>query len=42
MATGFRDFYKETNPGVMAALSPQLLEHRDFVYRECLELPVVF
>src|SRR5215472_10383910 len=42
MATGFRDFYSETNPAVTAALSPRLLEHRDFIYREYLELPMVF
>ena len=42
MATGFRDFYSETNPAVTAALSSRLLEHRDFIYREYLELPVVF
>ena len=42
MATGFRDFYSETNPAVTAALSPRLLEHREFIYREYLELPVVF
>lgn len=42
MATGFRAFYTETNPQVRAAVSPSLLEHRDFVYREYLELPVVF
>ncbi|HEY2485372.1 MAG TPA: hypothetical protein VGI36_09500 [Candidatus Binataceae bacterium] len=42
MATGFRDFYRETNPAVTAALSQGLLEHRDFIYREYLELPVVF
>ena len=37
-----RDFYSGTNPAVTAALSPRLLEHRDFIYREYLELPVVF
>lgn len=42
MATGFRAFYTETNPQVRAAVSPLLLEHRDFVYREYLELPIVF
>lgn len=42
MATGFRDFYSEKNPAVNAALSQQLLDHRDFIYREYLELPVVF
>lgn len=42
MATAFRDFYTNKDPVVAAALSPLLLEHRDFIYREYLELPVVF
>ena len=42
MATAFRSFYTEKNPVVTAALSPLLLEHRDAIYREYLELPVVF
>jgi len=42
MATGFRDFYSERDPGVMGALTNQLLAHRDFIYREYLELPIVF
>jgi glutathione S-transferase len=42
MASSFRRMYTETNPAVVAALSPSLLEHRDFIYREYLELPIVF
>jgi glutathione S-transferase len=42
MAASFRDMYTEKNPVVVAAISPSLLEHRDFIYREYLELPVVF
>ena len=42
MATGFRDFYSEPNQAVMAALTNQLLAHRDFIYRDYLELPIVF
>ncbi len=42
MATAFRAFYTEKNPVVTAAVSPLLLEHRDSIYREYLELPVVF
>ena len=42
MATAFRTFYTEKNPLVTSALSPLLLEHRDFIYREYLELPIVF
>jgi len=42
MATAFRSFYSETDGEIIAALSEPLLEHRDFIYREHLELPVVF
>jgi len=42
MASSFREMYTEKNPVVVAAISPSLLEHRDFIYREYLELPVVF
>jgi glutathione S-transferase len=42
MATAFRAFYTEKNPVVTEAVSPALLEHRDFIYREYLELPIVF
>jgi glutathione S-transferase len=42
MATAFRDFYTEKNPVVTSAVSPLLLEHRDFIYRQHLELPIVF
>jgi hypothetical protein len=42
MATAFREVYTEKNPRVQAALSPLLLEHRDFIYRQYLELPIVF
>jgi glutathione S-transferase len=42
MATAFRAFYTNKDPVVAAATSPLLLEHRDFIYREYLELPVVF
>ncbi|MBI3302469.1 MAG: hypothetical protein HYZ72_10405 [Deltaproteobacteria bacterium] len=42
MATAFRAFYTNANPVVVAATSPLLLEHRDFIYREYLELPIVF
>jgi glutathione S-transferase len=36
----FRAMFTATNPEVRAALSPALLAHRDFVYREHLVLPV--
>lgn len=42
MATAFRALYTNTDPIVAAATSPLLMEHRDFVYREYLELPIVF
>ena len=42
MATAFRAFYVTTEPVVVAALTPALLEHRDFMYQEYLELPIVF
>jgi glutathione S-transferase len=42
MAANFRDMYTEKNPSVIAAISPTLIEHRDFIYREYLEFPIVF
>ena len=42
MAANFRDMYTEKNPIVLEAISPALFEHRDFIYREYLELPIVF
>ena len=42
MATAFRAFYTNTDPVVQAAVTPLLMEHRNLVYREHLELPVVF
>jgi glutathione S-transferase len=42
MASNFRDFYTSRDTAVVAAMSPALVEHRDFIYREYLELPVVF
>jgi len=42
LATPFRHFYTEKNAVVTSAVSPLLLEHRDFIYRQYLELPIVF
>jgi glutathione S-transferase len=42
MASSFRETYTERNPVVVEATSPLLMEHRDFIYREYLELPIVF
>ena len=40
MPAGLRTVYELTDPALRAACSPELLAHRDFVYREHLELPV--
>jgi glutathione S-transferase len=42
MDSTFRDLYTEKNAVVRAAISPRLMEHRDFIYHQYLELPVVF
>ncbi|CAN0447820.1 unnamed protein product, partial [Phaeothamnion confervicola] len=44
MASAFRnpDTYGNDDPLIAAALSPALLAHRDFIYEQHLELPVVF
>ena len=40
MSPGFRATYTNTDPEIAAAASPILYEHRDFIYKEYLELPV--
>jgi glutathione S-transferase len=40
MPRGFRRMYECTDPEVTRACAPGLFEHRDFIYREYLELPV--
>jgi len=40
MSPGFRASYTTDDPTVVAAMNPILFEHRDFIYREYLELPV--
>jgi glutathione S-transferase len=40
MSPGFRRMYVCTDATVMAATSPRLLAHRDFIYHDYLELPV--
>jgi len=40
MPNAFRAMYINTDPVVQAAVKPILLEHRDFIYQEYLELPV--
>ena len=42
MPEGLRDLYTVSEGPVADALSPALLEHRDFVYREHLRLPLDF
>jgi glutathione S-transferase len=40
MPPAFRTMYTNTDPVVQAAVTPLLLEHRDFIYHEYLELPI--
>ena len=40
MPQSFRTLYTNTDPVVQAAVTPLLVEHRDFIYREYLELPI--
>ncbi len=42
MATSYRPAYTNTDPTIAAALSQRLLDHRQFIYEEYLELPIVF
>jgi glutathione S-transferase len=42
MPQGFRRVYTNTHPTVKAAAAPALFEHRDFIYRSFLELPLDF
>jgi glutathione S-transferase len=42
MSPGLRRIYSDIGPVVEAALTPMLLEHRDFIYREYLQLPLDF
>ncbi len=42
MATSYRAAYSNPDSEVQDALSPLLLQHRDFIYRSYLELPIIF
>ncbi len=42
LTPGFRQVYTNTDPTIRAATAPILLEHRDFIYRNYLELPLDF
>jgi glutathione S-transferase len=41
MAPGLRAGFTNDDPAIEAALSPLLMEHRDIIYRQYLELPLV-
>jgi glutathione S-transferase len=40
MPQPFRKSYTNTNPVIQAAVTPLLMEHRDFIYRQYLKLPI--
>jgi glutathione S-transferase len=40
MPQSFRAMYTNTDPAVQTAVTPLLMEHRDFIYHEYLELPI--
>lgn len=40
MPAPFRKMYTNTDPVLQAAVDPILFEHRDFIYKEYLELPI--
>ncbi len=42
MSPTFRRVYTDTDPTIKAATAPILLEHRDFIYHNFLELPLDF
>jgi glutathione S-transferase len=42
MADAFRGVYGNTDPRIEKALTRELREHRDFIYDEYLEMPIVF
>lgn len=42
MPQGFRRIYTNTDPTIKAASAPALFEHRNFVYRSFLKLPLDF
>jgi hypothetical protein len=42
MAPGFRSVYTNNDPTIKVATTPILLEHRDFIYHNFLELPLDF
>jgi hypothetical protein len=42
MSPGFRHVYTNTDPTIKAATTAILLEHREFIYRNFLQLPLEF
>ncbi len=42
MATNYRPAYTNDDPDIAVAITPALLDHRDFIYNEHLTLPIVF
>jgi hypothetical protein len=42
MSNNFRGPYGNEDPGIGAALSAELVAHRDFIYKTHLQLPIVF
>lgn len=42
MATSYRPSYQNRDPDIAAAISPELAQHRDFIYTQHLVVPVVF
>jgi glutathione S-transferase len=42
MATAYRAAYSNDDPDIERVLTPALLAHRDFIYEQYLELPIVF
>lgn len=42
LSPAFRRVYTNTDPTIKSATAPILLEHRDFIYHEFLELPLDF
>ena len=42
MSSAFRHVYTNADPTIKAATAPILLEHRDFIYRNYLEMPLDF
>ena len=42
MVTDYRPAYTNADPIIAKALTPSLVEHRDYIFENYLELPIVF